>query len=157
MRRYLQDWSKIFFGRNEQSEFMESFNTTNCIEPFNTTTFNTDIVEDLKSGRTKKLKKNIEKGSTPSHGSLKGEMTHCICTFTKVATSLMGTRKETNNFGSIKTAVEILNNMEGVEVASPFWINATEVLENETKRMFWLTMRKAARMSWMIKQVEKMS
>lgn len=41
---------------------------------------------------------------------------------------------------SIKAAIEILNYTEGVEVASPFWVNAMEVLENDTKRMQWLKM-----------------
>lgn len=39
---------------------------------------------------------------------------------------------------SIKVAINILSNSEGVEVASPFWANATKVLENEIKRMLQL-------------------
>lgn len=58
--------------------------------------------------------------------------------------------------GSIKAAVNILNNIERVEVASLFWVNATEVLKNDAKLTLCLTMLKAAQMPWMIKQVEKM-
>lgn len=54
--------------------------------------------------------------------------------------------------GSIKAIVDIRNNTKGVEVASPFWVNATGVLE--TKRILWLQMQEAARLPWMIKQVD---
>lgn len=37
--------------------------------------------------------------------------------------------------GSMKAAIKILNQMEGVEVASTVWVNAMEVLENDKKRM----------------------
>lgn len=44
-----------------------------------------------------------------------------------------------------------------MEVGSRFWVNATEVLENETKRVLWLQMPEAARLNWMTMQVEKMA
>lgn len=58
---------------------------------------------------------------------------------------------------SIKAAVDILINTKGVEVASPFRINAIEVLETDRKGMLWLTMLEAARLTWMLKQVENES
>lgn len=45
---------------------------------------------------------------------------------------------------SIKAVIDIINNMEVVEMASPFWVNSTEVLENETKRILWLQMPEEA-------------
>lgn len=66
----------------------------------------------------------------------------------EVLKSLIGTKKETNATdglcNSIKAAVEILNNTNRVEVGSPFWVNTTEVLENETNQMLRLTMPKVA-------------
>lgn len=46
---------------------------------------------------------------------------------------------------SVKTAIDILDHMEGFEVAKPFWVTAMKVLENETKRIQWLQMSEAAR------------
>lgn len=54
----------------------------------------------------------------------------------------------------IKAGIDILNKTEGVVVASPFYVNATEVLENETKSILWLQMPGAP---WMTKKVEKMN
>lgn len=56
----------------------------------------------------------------------------------------------------MKTAIEILNQTEGVEVASPVWVSVMEVLENDTKRIQWLHMLEAACLTWITKQVGKM-
>lgn len=34
---------------------------------------------------------------------------------------------------SMKATIEILNNTDGVEVASPSWVNAMEFFENDAK------------------------
>lgn len=47
---------------------------------------------------------------------------------------------------SIKNYIDILNNMERIEVASPFWDNASEVLESKTKCTLWLQMLEEARL-----------
>lgn len=47
---------------------------------------------------------------------------------------------------SIKDAVDILNNTKGVGVVSSFWVNAIEVLENETKHMLWLDIPESTRL-----------
>lgn len=36
---------------------------------------------------------------------------------------------------SMKDAIDILNNMDDVEVASPFWVNTMEMLEKDAKKM----------------------
>lgn len=46
---------------------------------------------------------------------------------------------------SIKTTIYILDNTEGVEIATPYWVSATEVLENKTKSKLWLQTPKPAR------------
>lgn len=46
---------------------------------------------------------------------------------------------------------------DGVEEASPYWVNAVEVLENDAKRMQWLLMQEAAHLSWMNRQIDKMN
>lgn len=81
--------------------------------------------------------------------------------FTEVVKSLIGSRimpTPANELcNSTKVALDILKNTECVEVASPFWVNSIEVLENDTKHMLWLQMVEAARLSWMIEQVDKMT
>lgn len=62
---------------------MESFNTTNISDV-------TDVVDDLKQTRKKKLKMSAKKGPTRSRGTMKVE------SFTEVAKSLIGRKKETN-------------------------------------------------------------
>lgn len=105
------------------------------------------------------MKKSVERAPARSRGSSKGEITQCVDRFTEVAKSLVGEEihKSDRLTVSIKAAVDILNSTEGVEVGSRFWVNATEVLENETKRVLWLQMPEAARLNWMTMQVEKMS
>lgn len=60
--------------------------------------------------------------------------------FTEVAKTLISSISITTLSNSIKVAIDILNNNEGIEAASLFWVNATEILENETKGMLWLWM-----------------
>lgn len=56
---------------------------------------------------------------------------------------------------SVKMPIDILNNTEGVEVATPFWVSAVEVLKNESKETPWLKMPEPASLPWMHKQVDK--
>lgn len=88
-----------------QSKFMEFFNTA---------TPSSDVVDDLKHARNKKLKKSTEKGPSRFRGTMKGGIAQCIESFTEVAKSLIETKKETNPFDglrhSIKIEVDILNN-----------------------------------------------
>lgn len=82
---------------------------------------------------------------------MKRDITQSVKFFTEVEKSLFGTRKETNPtnklWDSIKATIDMLNSTEGVEMASAFWFNATEVLENETMHMLWLAMR--SRSGWL--------
>lgn len=141
-----------YVDHDNQSEFMRSFNTITLLDA-------TNMVDDVKQARKNKLKRCTEKALTLSRGTMKGEITQCIESFIEVAKSLIGTRKETDFADelrdSVKAVVDILNNMEGVEITSPSWVNVTKVLGNETKRMLWLAMLEAARMPWMTKQLEK--
>lgn len=145
-----EETGQAYFDHDDHSEFMESLNTTNNPD---------DVVEELKQARSKKLKKTAERAPARSRGSSKGEITQCVDSFTEVAKSLVGEEihKSDRLTVSIKAAVDILNSTEGVEVGSRFWVNATEVLENETKRVLWLQMPEAARLNWMTMQVEKMA
>lgn len=54
----------------------------------------------------------------------------------------------------MKVAIEILNNVDGVNVASPFWVNVRKVFKNDAKLMQWLQMQ-AANLPWMKRQVDK--
>lgn len=107
-----------------QLEFMGSFNTPLLLEATNT-------VNELKQVRNKKLKKSSEKTLMRSRITMKGDITQCLESFTEVAKSLIGSTKAitpTNELrDSIKAAIGILNNTDNVKVASPFWVNATEV------------------------------
>lgn len=58
----------------------------------------------------------------------------------RFAKTLISSISITTLSNSIKVAIDILNNNEGIEAASLFWVNATEILENETKGMLWLWM-----------------
>lgn len=73
---------------------------------------------------------------------MKEAITQCIKSFMEVAKSLIGSRKMTTPqndlWDSSKASIDILDNIEGVEVRLPFWVNATEVLKNKTKHMLWL-------------------
>lgn len=105
------------------------------------------------------MKKSIEKGPARSRGSSKGKITDAVDRFTEVDKSLVDSETHTTDrlHATIKAAVDILSRTPGVEVGSPFWVNATEVLENETKRVLWLSMPEEARLNWITMQVEKMS
>lgn len=113
--------------QDTNSEFMESFNTTILSE-------RTEMVDDLKQTKHKKLKKPSGKTFTRSRSTMKEEINQCVESFTEVAKSLIGSRKTTTPMDElldlIKAAIDILNNTEDVEVASPFWLNAIEILEN---------------------------
>lgn len=136
------------------SDYMESYNTNLLSDA-------TDGIEDLKAARGKKLKKSSEKTPTRSRKTFKGDISQCMDTFTEVAKTLIASKSSMTSSGvltdSIKAAIDILNNTEGIEVASPFWVSATEVLENETKRTLWLQMPESGRLPWMTKQVDKMT
>lgn len=84
----------------------------------------TDIVKELKTARNKKVKKSSEKTPTLSENTMKGEIIQCVETFMEVTKSLTGSRKRVKPSDelsdSIKAAIDILNNTEDVEVASPF-------------------------------------
>lgn len=84
------------------------------------------------------------KGHHRNQSIIKGEISQYIESFTEVAKSFIDLRKAYTPAAelseSIKAAIDILNNMDGVEVESLFWVNAMEVLENDTKRMEWIQM-----------------
>lgn len=73
---------------------------------------------------------------------MKGEITQCGESFVEVAKSLIGSRKTTTPIDelpdSIKPAVNVFNKTKGVQVASPFWVDMSKILENKTKCMIWL-------------------
>lgn len=66
----------------------------------------------------------MEKAPKPSKNTIKGELTQCMDSFIEVAKSLIGSRTMTTPTEelrySIKAAVDILNNTEGVEVGHLF-------------------------------------
>lgn len=136
------------------SEFLESFNTTVLLDA-------ASVVDELKTAKNNKIKRFSEKLPTHSGNTIKGEITQCVESFIEVAETLIiqGQTTTPNDAlrHSIKAASDILNNTEGVKMASPFWVNVTEVLKNETKRTLWLQMRQATRLPWLIKQVDKMN
>lgn len=100
-----------------------------------------------------KNEKGIEKTPLCSRNIAKGEISLHVETFTKSTKSLIELRMSVTPTyklrESMKAIIESLNNMERVEVASPFWVNATEVLENNAKRMRWLQMPEAVCLQWM--------
>lgn len=128
-----------YVDRDNQSEFMRSFNTITLLDA-------TNMVDYVKQARKNKLKRCTEKALTLPRGTMKGETTQCIESFTEVAKSLIGTRKETESANklrdSIKAVVDILNNMEGVEIASPSWVNVPRSSETKPSACFgWLCWR----------------
>lgn len=119
-----------------QTKFTESFNTT-------THELTRRLIE---VGQEDKLKKWLKRHYRDQN-IIKGEISLCIESFTEVAESFIDLRKaytpDAELSGSIKAAIDILNNTDGVEVESLFSVNAMEVLENDTKRMEWLQMPEA--------------
>lgn len=118
-------------ARDKHSEGKESHNTNLLSDA-------TDGIEELKAARSKKLKKSSEKTPTHLRNTFKGDISQCMDTFTEVAKTLITLKSSMTSSSmltdSIKGVIDILNNTEGIEVASPFSVSATEVLENETKR-----------------------
>lgn len=74
-----------------------------------------------------------------SKNIVKGDIPQCMESFTEVAKSLIDSKKAfipaSKLCEPMKAAINILNNMNGIEKASPFMFNAMEVLENDAKRM----------------------
>lgn len=70
------------------------------------------------------MEKATEKTTMLSRISAKGDISQCVNTLTKVAKSLFETRKEVTPAAALdkhmKTAIDILNQKEAVDVASPF-------------------------------------
>lgn len=97
------------------SKFMESYNTNLLSDA-------TNVVEELKTARSKKLKKSFEITPTRSQNTIKGEISQCVETFTEVAKTLIGSKSSMTSsdvlHDSVKVVVDILNNIEVVEVAS---------------------------------------
>lgn len=122
--------SQEYFDHDDCSKLIESYNTTNLYDA-------TNVVEELKYARAKKLKKAIKKGLMRSRGSLKREITQYVDSFTEVAKFLIGGETHTTDrlHASLKGVVDIIYSTEGVEVGSTLWVNTIEVLENETKRV----------------------
>lgn len=102
------------------------------------------------------MKEVVGKTSTRSKISIKGDISQYIDMLTEMAKLLIEVRPATTLDKYIKIPIEILNQTEGVKVASLFWVNAMEVLENDAKRMRRLHMPEAVRLMLMRKKVDKM-
>lgn len=132
------------------------------MESFNTIVLDlTEMVDELKQARKKKLKKYVEKTPMRCRSTMKGKITQSVESFIEVVKSLIESRKVVNPANelhdSLKTTIDILNSTKGVKVATPFWVSTMEVLKYETKLMLWVQMPESARWPWMTKQINKMN
>lgn len=110
--------------------------------------------------RKRKIAKTDENTPTRSKDGLKGELFNAVKVLTDMAVKIVDKNEAlktvvTSSNKAIEDAIGILNNLDGVEVGSPFYYRRVVFLSDFGKNIAWLKMPPEARLGWLIHCVEK--